>query len=286
VSRGAITVQAYAKVNLALRVLRRRDDGLHDLESLVTPVSLADDIDVEPHEHVRLEVTGPAPLVSGVPVDETNLAFRAAVALAHACPSAGGATIRVEKRIPVAAGLGGGSADAAAALRALNDLWGCGLDPQDLAEAAAHVGSDVPALLRGGPVVIRGAGSIVEPTPVRPLHLVLLPLGFSVTAEDAYRWWDEDGGVPGPSIEPMVGVAARGDLEAIAAGLANGLEGPVERRHAEIGRARERLLAAGAVGAMMSGSGPTVFGLCRDEAHAGGVASAVGPPAVAVTTLG
>ena len=283
---GPISVRAHAKVNLALRVLRRRDDGLHDIDSLVVPVSLADDVEVEQHEHVRLEVTGSAGLVSGVPVDETNLAFRAAVALAHACPSAGGATIRVEKRIPVAAGLGGGSADAAAAMRALNDLWGCRLDPQDLAEAAAHVGSDVPALLRGGPVVIRGAGSKVEPTPVPPLHLVLLPLGFSVTAEEAYRWWDEDGGPPGPSIEPMVGVAARGDLEAIAARMANGLEGPVERRHAEVGRARERLLAAGAVGAMMSGSGPTVFGLCRDEAHRGDIASAIGPPAVAVTTLG
>jgi 4-diphosphocytidyl-2-C-methyl-D-erythritol kinase len=286
VSPGAIRVQAHAKVNLALRVLRQRADGVHDLESLVTPVSLADDVDVEPHEHVRLEVTGPAPLVSGVPVDETNLAFRAAVALAHACPSAKGATIRVGKRIPVAAGLGGGSADAAAALRALDELWGCALGPRELAEAAAHVGSDVPALVRGGAVVVRGPGALVEPATVRPVHLVLLPLGFPVTAGDAYRWRDEDGGVPGPPIEPVVQAAGRNDLDGLAAGMANDLEGPVERRHPEVGAARDRLLAAGAVGAMMSGSGPTVFGLCRDETHAGEVASAIGPAALEVTTLG
>jgi 4-diphosphocytidyl-2-C-methyl-D-erythritol kinase len=285
-SPGTIRVQAHAKVNLVHRVLRRRSDGMHELESLVTPVSLADDVDVEPHEHVRLEVTGPAPLVSGVPVDETNLAFRAAVALAHACPSAKGATIRVGKRIPVAAGLGGGSADAAAALRALDELWGCGLGPRELAEAAAHVGSDVPALVLGSPVVVRGSGALVEPATVRPVHLVLLPSDFPVTAEDAYRWWDADDRDPGPSIEPVVDAAVRGDVEALAAGMANDLEGPVERRHPEVGRARERLLAAGAVGAMMSGSGPTVFGVCRDEAHARVVASAVGPSAVAVTTLG
>jgi 4-diphosphocytidyl-2-C-methyl-D-erythritol kinase len=160
------------------------------------------------------------------------------------------------KRIPVAAGLGGGSADAAAALLALDELWGCTQHAgEELLAMAAQIGSDVPALLTGGPAaVIRGRGEIVEPVEVPPSWWVLLPLPFPVAVTDAYRWWDEDGGVSLPA-----GASGR---------FVNDLEPPVSRRHPEIRDAEERLLAAGATAAIMCGSGPTVAGLADDEAHA------------------
>lgn len=285
-SRRAIRREARAKINVFLRVLAARADGYHDLESLVVPISLADRITVRPADRLRVDVRGAARLAGEVPAGGLNLALVAALALADACPDAGGALVEIEKRIPVAAGLGGGSADAAATLLALNELWGCDLDPATLADIGERIGSDVPAMLAGEPVLMFGRGERLAPAEVAPLWWVVVTFDFGVRSPDAYRWWDEDVGSPGPDPEPLLAAAAAGDVEVLGPMLFNDLEAPVVARHPRIGEARERLLAAGALGAVMSGSGSSVVGLARHRAHAQelarhleGAIVASGPPA-------
>jgi 4-diphosphocytidyl-2-C-methyl-D-erythritol kinase len=285
VSARGVRRDARAKVNVFLRVLAAREDGYHDLESLVVPISLADRVSAWPDDRLHVETTGARKLAGQVPAGGLNLALVAALALADACPDAGGARIEIEKRIPVAAGLGGGSADAAATLLALNELWGCDLDVATLADVAERIGSDVPAMLAGGPVLMSGRGELLAPAACAPYWWVVVRLGFGVRSPDAYRWWDEDGRSPGPDPDPVLQAAAAGDPERLAPLLFNDLEGPVVRRHPEIGASRDRLLEAGALGALMIGSGSSVVGLVRDRGHAEAVAAsfedavvASGPP--------
>ncbi len=277
---------ARAKLNVFLRVLGARDDGYHDLESLVVPLSLADEVTVRPAERLQVEVDGAPRLTGQVPRGGLNLALVAALALAEECHVAGGAEIRIDKRIPVAGGLGGGSADAAAALSALNELWGCGFDRTTLAEIAARIGSDVPSMLAPGAVLIRGRGERLEDVEVPELWWVVVPMPFGVRSPDAYRWWDEAGRRAGPDPGPVLEAARAGDAGRLGPLLFNDLEGPVGERHPDILAAKERLLDAGALGAVMAGSGSSVAGLARDRAHAGslaarfeGAVAAAGPPA-------
>jgi len=274
-----VRIDAPAKVNLFLRVLGRRADGYHDLETAILPISIGDRLEVTGDARpglprppaVSLEVTGSPELVAGVPTDASNLALRAANALADRTGVAGIAAIRLDKRVPSAAGLGGGSADAAAALRVLNDLWACGLDDGTLRELAATVGSDVPALLGPGPCFARGRGELVTPLEARPLQWRLVVAPFGVRTADAFRWWDEDGVAPGPQPREVLAAAIEPDERVLGRLLFNDLEEPVARRHPEVRSARERLLDAGAVGAVMCGSGPTVAGLFRPAPASAGV---------------
>jgi len=273
VTGRSIRRRAPAKINVFLRVLRGREDGYHDLESLVVPISLADEVVVTEDERLKVDVVGDRALARDVPAGGLNLALVAALALADACPDPGGATIRVEKAIPVAAGLGGGSADAAATLRALNELWGCGLDLGALADVAERIGSDVPAMLLEGPSLMSGRGELLAPAVVAPTWWVLVSPGFGVRSPDAYRWWDEDGGETGPDPQSLLDAAEAGDVEALGGLLFNDLEAPVAARHPKIARARSHLLERGALGAVMSGSGASVVGLGRYAVHAATIAN-------------
>jgi 4-diphosphocytidyl-2-C-methyl-D-erythritol kinase len=276
---------ANAKINVFLRVLGAREDGYHDLESLVVPISLSDRVTVRDAPSLRVDVRGPDRLAGEVPIGGLNLALVAALAIADACPDASGAEIVIDKRIPVAAGLGGGSADAAATLRALNQLWGCDLDPATLAELGERIGSDVPAMLEDGAVLMSGRGELIAPAEVASFWWVVVTFDFGVRSPDAYRWWDEDGAPTGPDPDPLLSAAAAGDAETLGALLFNDLEAPVFARHPAVGKAKRALLEAGSLGAVMSGSGSAVVGLVRDEVHARGLARsfpnalvASGPP--------
>lgn len=267
----ARSVEARAKVNLFLRVLGPRPDGYHDLETLILPISLADRVHVHAGADatfrtlsLSLEVSGDPELVGGVPRDESNLVMKAAVALAERTGVRGFADMALEKGVPSAAGLGGGSADAAAVLGVLNELWGCGLPVGDLREVGASVGSDVPALMMDGPVLATGRGERVQPARCRPLALVVVTFSLAISTPQAYRWWDEDGAT-GPDPANLLEAAASGDVAQLAPLLFNDLEGPVIRHHPEVGEARRVLMDGGAVGAVMSGSGPSVVGLLRNE---------------------
>jgi 4-diphosphocytidyl-2-C-methyl-D-erythritol kinase len=171
----------------------------------------------------------------------------------------------LEKRVPPAAGLAGGSGDAAATLRALNHLWALGLPDERLIEIGSAIGSDVPAMLVGGGVVARGRGERVEPVRVAAFEWAVAMFSFGVSTADAFRWWDEDGGATGPdpaaiaaAVDPRTIEARGSDLSEVGALLFNDLEAPVMRRHARVREARDRLVEGGAAVALMSGSGPSV----------------------------
>jgi 4-diphosphocytidyl-2-C-methyl-D-erythritol kinase len=276
-----VEVEARAKVNVALSVLGAEADGYHRIDTVLVPLDLSDRLVIHAAGgpsfrtlSLSLDVEGEAALVARVPVDETNLALRAAAALAEAAGVRGFAEIALHKRIPVGAGLGGGSADAAAVLRAIDDLWGTGLGWRRLAELGASVGSDVPALVAGGAVRARGRGEVVTRVEAVPLRWALVTHPFEIRAGDAYRWWDEDGRRAGPDAARVLGPVAEGP-DVLGPLLWNDLEGPVVRRHPELAEAKAALLEAGCAGAVLSGSGPTVAGLVPSNAEGAVVADRV-----------
>ena len=266
-----VTVRAHAKINLDLRVLGPRLDGYHELRTVFQSIALHDVIDC-------IQRDGPFAIdcaAAGVPLDRSNLVWRAAEALWRALRRPApirDVLIRLQKNIPLQAGLGGGSADAAATLGALNELWGCRLDMEALVDMAARVGSDVPAMLAGGPVLVQGRGDVIDPATVDRLWWVLRSFDFGVRSPDAYRWWDEDRASSGPDPASLLVAATKGDPETLGPMLFNDLERPVFVRHPDLAEAKAALLRAGALGAVMSGSGSSIVGLARDEAHAGSLA--------------
>lgn len=279
---GAVSEPAPAKLNLFLRVLGRRGDGYHDLRSLIVPLTLADGVQARRADRLVLTVVGEC--AADVPRREENLVIRAARALAEAEGLDPDVGLLLSKQIPVSAGLGGGSADAAATLRALARLWGLDGGPERLRAVGARIGSDVPALVEVRPALVEGRGEVVEPVDVPRTWWVLLPQPFGVRAGDAYGWWDQDGVPGGPNPEPLLAAIRAGDLKRAGPLLSNELEAPVAARHPEVTAAKERLLAAGALGAVMVGSGPTVAGLFRDGFQAEDVAAATGGIATSTIT--
>jgi 4-diphosphocytidyl-2-C-methyl-D-erythritol kinase len=271
--RSVLGMPAHAKLNVFLRVLGRRDDGYHDIETLLLPISLADHVTVASADELTLSLEGHA--AEGVPAHDSNLAFRAAGALAAEAAGAEtpGARIIIEKRVPVAAGLGGGSADAATTLLLLDELWSTGLGRGGLARLAAELGSDVPALLLGEPAYVRGRGDIVEPVLLQTTTWVLKPFTFGVSSADAYAWWDERTAT-GPDPGALIAAAESGNDELLGSALFDDLQGPVAARHPVISETVAAFTEAGAFGAVMSGSGPTVVALCS-FASAQDVADAV-----------
>jgi 4-diphosphocytidyl-2-C-methyl-D-erythritol kinase len=262
--RTGLVVRAPAKVNLHLEVLRRRDDGYHDLETLMVAVNLYDTLEFteETSGAVRLQCdhdnlsTGP-----------DNLICRAAELVRHKAGHAGGVTIKLRKRIPLAAGLAGGSSDAAATLAGLNRLWNLGWDRALLAELGAGLGSDVPFFFSTPAAWCTGRGEQVEPLTLgKPLDFVLVcpPVGLS-TAE-VFRSLT----VP---VEPLSGKEVReaartGDVEKLGQVLHNRLQPAAARLCPAVASAYERLARLGPAGQLMSGSGSTVFALCRDAGEA------------------
>ncbi len=267
-----IRIRAHAKINVFLRVKGRRDDGYHEIESVLLPVSLHDLIAVEPGDELSVSMLGGGVDLLG---DAPNLALVAARALSsEAGSNTLGAKISIDKRIPVAAGLGGGSADAAATLHALNKLWDLQMSDAELEAIGAQVGSDVPALVAGGPRLVTGRGEAIHPVHAVLTHWVLAPMPFAVSTPDAYSWWDEDG-VTGPDPGALIAALEAGDLELLGSALFDDLWAPVASRHPRIQAKADALNGAGALGVVMTGSGPTLVALARDAAHAGRLAKAV-----------
>jgi len=263
----AVRVRAHAKINLDLRVLGTRADGYHELRTVFQTLALHDTIDC-------LARDGPFAIecdTPGVPLDGSNLVWRAAQALWEALGRDGpvaGALVRLRKQIPVQGGLGGGSADAAAALLGLARLWRAPLRRDQLVDVAAPLGADVAFFLSGGTALGLGRGDEIYPLVDLPRHwIVLLVPGFGVASADAYRWYDADRALDraGPAPEAQ---HVPGPWPSRAAQMVNDLEPPIARRHPEIATMKRALREAGARAAAMSGSGSTVFGLFQRRAEA------------------
>jgi 4-diphosphocytidyl-2-C-methyl-D-erythritol kinase len=275
-----VTRPAHAKINAFLRVLGARDDGFHDVETVVLPISLHDVVTATeaPSGAFTLHVDGGRDVVgaleTGFDENLAGLAVRALIRKARRRPEDAGIALHIDKRIPVAAGLGGGSADAAAALLATAEVWRCGLSREAALELAAELGSDVPAMMAAEPVLAAGRGERLTPVHVASTWWVLKPFGFGVRAADAYRWWDERP-VTGPDPGVLVAALETGDVELLGDALFNDLQPAVADRHPEIAEAQRSFLESGALGVVMSGSGPTVAALARHIGHAESLAQAV-----------
>ena len=240
-----------AKLNLCLEVLRKRPDGYHDIRSLMIPLDFGDDVLVriiEGSDTIECTCDNPE-----VPVGEANLAWRAARAFLKKAGATVGAKIEITKRIPVAAGLAGGSSDAAGVLRALNKLLSHPLNDLQLADTALEIGSDVPFLLAGGPAWVEGRGERVSRTvvPARWVYLILCP-GFGISSGWAYRNLNLTTANLGNNIDYS-------SLEGIR--MVNHLEAPVFRQYPQLEELKKKLVNSGAKAALMSGSGPSVFGV-------------------------
>lgn len=271
-----LKLRANAKVNLFLKVISARSDGYHEIESVFHSISLYDELEVwtEPEgtDSFGCEAVGDTP----VQLDEHDNTVMAAARSLQARRSGAGVGAHLRKRIPSGAGLGGGSADGAAMLHALNDLWDIGLSNEELRAVAADIGSDVPYCVDGGAALVTGRGEKVQAIPApQPLWLVAGLSHQPLSTADVYRRWDEIGTSASGHAAPMMLALGGGDVGGVAASMHNDLETAAFSLRPGLQEQREAMVAAGAVGVLMSGSGPTILGLVRDEEHARQVAAEV-----------
>ncbi len=258
-------LNAYAKVNLALNVLAPRDDGYHDVETVLHTIDLHDAVTLrEREEGIEVRTDSPA-----VPQDARNLVVRAAQVLRETFGVQRGVEIDIRKGIPVASGLGGGSSDAAMTLMGLVQMWKIRLNGRGLISLAASLGSDVPFFLEGGAALARGRGDRVSWLPALPTTwMVLARPRVEVSTAWAYGNLDLPSIAARPDAAAMVEAMRREDLPAVGRLLGNVFEGLLTRTHPVVGDLKRRILAGEAYGASLSGTGPTVFGLMANEAAA------------------
>jgi len=256
-------LHAPAKVNLRLEILGTRPDGYHDVRTWMWPISLGDTVTVERTKSpgIFLQTTRP-----GIPSGEDNLAYRAAALFLERTGASGGISIEIEKRIPVAAGLGGGSTDAAAVLRGMHALWSPGLAAEDLADMGADLGADVPFFVRGKPALMDQKGErFVTFLPPMMLWLLLVNPGVPLRTADVYaagKW-----GLTKNREGTTIAVLPQ-DPELMGEFVRNDLESPATELMPVIAEMRRRVTALGAQGVVMSGSGPSVCGLFRSRREA------------------
>ncbi len=261
---------APAKINLILKVFGLRSDGYHELETIMHLISLIDIIHVEViPEGITVESNS-----SLIPVGEDNLAYRAAALFKEETGIKAGVKIFIEKNIPVGAGLAGGSTDAAAVLKGMNHLFQAKLSLVRLQEIAGAIGSDVPFCLVSETALARGRGEILTPLDRGPrLNLLLVVPDFQVSTAEAYRTYQVEHRSLTVDTAAFLNAWQIGDLIKIADSLYNDLETVSIRKHHEIKKIKSELIKAGAVNALMSGSGPAVFGIFTDQKTAGDAAS-------------
>ena len=252
---GAVEEFAPAKVNLRLDVLGKRADGYHELQMIMVKLALGDRLMLTAHDQLSMTCDDPS-----LPVDDKNLVIRAARLFEQQTGRSAGVRFHLEKKIPTAAGLGGGSSDAAAALRGLNRYHGAGLDQTQLEAMGARLGADVPFFIRPGHKVAKGIGEKLSSFTLDPeLNLLLVNPGYPISTAEIY------GKFQLTTQKKAINLPAslKGPEQAISL-LFNDLESVVLREYPEIGRIKQHLNDSGCLGCLMSGSGPTVFGIFED----------------------
>ncbi len=256
--------RAHAKLNLSLDVLKKTPDGYHDLRMVMQSVEFGDDL------YVDLTTDGSFTLAPGqpyLPADDRNLALRAAKRFLQGTGL--GASIRTVKRTPVCAGMGGGSSDAAAVLRALNALTGSEKTADDLCAMAEEIGSDVPFCVRGGTMLAEGRGQLLTPlAPLPDCAIVVCKPPFAISTPELFGRVDRRKSRLHPDTPGLVAALAAGDLPGISRRMFNVFEDVLDRRQNAVLSVKSRLVDLGALGAAMTGTGSAVFGLFADEATA------------------
>ncbi len=280
------TLKAPAKINLFFEVGESRANGYHEVRGLVAPIGVCDDVALAktdgPIETVVEPEGVPGETVRAIGDSADNIATKAALLLKEATGHAGGARIRITKRIPVGGGLGGGSTDAAATLRGLNSLWQTGLKANELVELGRKLGSDVPALVLGGMVMVAGDGDEVKRVPLAsdshgsPWWIVVTNPGFAVSTASVYARYSSILTSPPQALNTIVSSLKEGDVRKASDGLFNSLQPTVFAKYPLLAMIFEGLEEAGAIGTMLCGSGASVFCLARDESHASQIAEDIG----------
>jgi 4-diphosphocytidyl-2-C-methyl-D-erythritol kinase len=285
-TQAQLTVFSPAKINLYLRIVGKRDDGYHDLETVMLPLDFGDQITLQLAERdLTLECDDPR-----LPTDDHNLALQAAKRLAQHCGVKHGVKMFLRKRTPLTAGLGGGSSNAAAVLKGLNDLWRLNASMEVLGGLAADMGSDINFFLQSSAALCLGRGERVEPVPCRLSGAILLVNpGFGISTKWAYESWsrsDRDAAgltptrssgltVHPPEVSLLLRALGQNDLPHVGQCLFNSLEAPSITKFPVLRLLKDAMLAGGAMGALMSGSGATVFGLFGDDEAATACASQI-----------
>ncbi len=292
-----ITRKAYAKINLALDVVRRLENGYHEVRMIMQTVDLYDELTfqkteggitltVEMGSHSRenaawTEANGQSALQADsqngfVPADQSNLIYKAAKLLLDTAGVTGGVSVHLKKNIPVAAGMAGGSTDAAAALLGLNELYQLQYTEEELKAIGVKIGADVPYCIQGGTALAEGIGEILSPLPAPPAaHLLIAKPDIDVSTAFVYRNLRLETVTEHPDIDGMIAALERHDLKGITDRLGNVLETVTVPAYPVIAQIREMMRGHGAMGTLMSGSGPTVFGIFEREADAEGAARAM-----------
>ena len=267
-----IGIKAYGKVNLGLDVTGRRADGYHLVKMVMQTVDVHDDITItrmpsSESSVCSITLSCQNPLV---PADHRNLAFKAAEIICRDHGINAAIHIDIRKNIPMEAGMAGGSADGAAVIKGMNDLFSLGMDWQEMDRTALLLGADVPFCLRKGTYLAEGVGEKLAKLPdLMPCHMVIVKPQISVSTPWAYRELDAlmaepDGSTVHPDIDGIIRALTNGDLAEMTLSMGNILEGPVIRKYEEIGEIKSALLQNGAAAALMSGSGSAVFGIFGD----------------------
>ncbi|MCM3588573.1 4-(cytidine 5'-diphospho)-2-C-methyl-D-erythritol kinase [Mesobacillus maritimus] len=259
-----LLIKAPAKINLSLDVLHKRPDGYHEVEMVMTTIDLADRIEMSLLDQDRIRINSQNRFV---PDDQRNLAYQAARLLKEEFNVKQGVAIAIEKTIPVAAGLAGGSSDAAATLRGLNKLWGLGLSLDELATLGAKIGSDVSFCVYGGTALATGRGEIIKELPAPPTCWVVLAKPFiGVSTAEVYRRLNI-AGVNHPNTKEMIQAIEEKNFRSVCENVGNVLEEVTLDLHPEVALIKDQMKRFGADAVLMSGSGPTVFSLVEHDSR-------------------
>lgn len=263
-----IQLKALAKINLGLDVLRRREDGYHEVKMIMQTINLYDELEIRKVKHPGIQVKTN---LYYLPTNENNLVYKAAKLLMDEFRIRDGLSIQLQKKIPVAAGMAGGSSDGAAVLWGMNQLYGLGLSRRALMERGVRLGADVPYCVLRGTALAEGIGERLKTLPSMPkCYLLIAKPGISVSTRFVYENLHANDlrREQHPDVDAMIGALEKKDLALLASRMGNVLEEVTIPAHPVIQEIKACMLEAGALGAMMSGSGPTVFGIFENQARA------------------
>ena len=260
---NSLCIKARAKINLSLDVLRKREDGYHDVQMIMQSISLHDKVFLDQIEEKSIQISCDK---KWVPSNSDNIAYKAAKLLMDKFDLQKGIAIKIVKNIPVAAGLAGGSADAAAVLKGMNKLFSLNLELEELMQLGKTIGADIPFCVKGGTMLAEGIGeALTDLKPLNDVDIVLVKPKISVSTAWVYKNLNIEKITSRPYTDHLIEMIEKRDLHSLGNKMVNVLEEVTIKKHGIISEIKEKLIKFGALGSMMSGSGPTVFGIFENR---------------------